>query len=111
MVANMMADMEVVNKIEVGKVADIVDVMVADMEVDRVADIVADMVADMEVNKAADMVADVVVDMEVDKLADMLVDMDNTIHHYWSMQYHGSSTRTLHGQDSKYPIRWYAFLL
>ena len=39
MVANMMADMEVVNKIEVGKVADIVVVMVADMEVDRVADI------------------------------------------------------------------------
>ena len=67
--------------------------------------------ADKEVNKAADMVADVVVDMEVDKLVDMLVDMDNTIHHYWSMQYHGSSTRTLHGQDSKYPIRWYAFLL
>ena len=65
-----------------------------------------DMVADMEVDKAADMVADVVVDMEVDKLADMLVDMDNTIHHYWSMQYHGSSTRT-----GQYIIRWYAFLL
>ena len=106
MVANMMADMEVVNKIEGGKVTDIVAVMVANMEVDRVADIVADMVADMEVNKAADMVADVVVDMEVDKLADMLVDMDNTIHHYWSMQYHGSSTRT-----GQYPICWYAFLL